>query len=53
MKLKECRLDSLFPKEIAVHFGIVWRDKINGDGRQICERVEVSTIKIIFLDDQK
>jgi hypothetical protein len=35
---------SLFPKEITVHSGIVWRDKIYGD-RQICERVEVSTIK--------
>jgi hypothetical protein len=28
-----------------VHSGIVWRDKIYGDRRQICERVEVSTIK--------
>jgi hypothetical protein len=36
---------SLFPKEITVHSGIVWRDKIYGDRRQICERVEVSTIK--------
>ena len=36
----------LFPKEITVHSGIVWRDKIYGDRRQICaERVEVSTIK--------
>jgi hypothetical protein len=42
---------SLFPKEITVHSGIVWRDKIYGDRRQICERVEVSTINI--LDDQK
>jgi hypothetical protein len=32
--------------------GIVWRDKIYGDRRQICERVEVSTIKINFLDYQ-
>jgi hypothetical protein len=36
---------SLLPKEITVHSGIVWRDKIYGDRRQICERVEVSTIK--------
>jgi hypothetical protein len=28
-----------------VHSGIVWRDKIYGDRRQIYERVEVSTIK--------
>jgi hypothetical protein len=44
---------SLFPKEITVHSGIVWRDKIYGDRRQICERVEVSTIKYQLLDDQK
>ena len=46
---------SLFPKEITVHSGIVWRDKIYGD-KQICERVEVSTIilsNINFLHDQK
>jgi hypothetical protein len=36
---------SLFPKEITVHSGIVWRDKIYGDRRQIYERVEVPTIK--------
>ena len=36
---------SLFQKEITVHSGIVWRDKIYGDRRQICERVEVSTVK--------
>jgi hypothetical protein len=36
---------SLFPKEITVHSGIVWRDKIYGDRHQICERVEVSAIK--------
>jgi hypothetical protein len=36
---------SLFPKEITVHSWIVWRNKIYGDRRQICERVEVSTIK--------
>jgi hypothetical protein len=46
-------LISLFPKEITVHSGIVWRDKIYSDRRQICERIEVSTIKINFLDDQK
>ena len=34
-----------FLKEITLHSGIVWRDKIYGDRRQICERVEVSTIK--------
>jgi hypothetical protein len=28
-----------------VHSGIVWRDKIYGDRRQICENVEVSTVK--------
>ena len=39
------RVISLFPKEITVHSGIVWRDKIYGDRRQICERVEVYTIK--------
>ena len=36
---------SLFPKEITVHSGIVWRDEIYGDRRQIYERVEVPTIK--------
>jgi hypothetical protein len=36
---------SLFQKEITVHSGIVWRDKIYGDRRQICEKVEGSTIK--------
>jgi hypothetical protein len=36
---------SLFPKKITVHSGIVWRDKIYGDRRQICERVEVFIIK--------
>jgi hypothetical protein len=36
---------SLFSKEISVDSEIVWRDKIYGDRRQICERVEVSTIK--------
>ena len=41
----ECFDISLFPKEITVHSGIVCRDKIYGDRRQICERVEVSTIK--------
>ena len=35
---------SLFPKEITVHSWIVWRDKIYGDRRQICERIEVSTL---------
>jgi hypothetical protein len=36
---------SLFLKEVTVHSGIVWRDKIYGDRRQICERVEVSTVR--------
>jgi hypothetical protein len=36
---------SLFPKEITVHSGIVWRDKIYGDRREIRERAEVSTNK--------
>ena len=36
---------SLFSKEITVHSGVIWRDKIYGDRHQICERVEVSTIK--------
>ena len=36
-----------------MHSGIVWGDKIYGDRRQICERVEVSSIKINFLDDVK
>jgi hypothetical protein len=31
--------------EITVHSGIVWRDKIYGERRQIYERVEVSAIK--------
>jgi hypothetical protein len=43
---------TLFPKEITVHSGIVWRDKLYGDRRQICERVEVSIIKVNFSDDQ-
>jgi hypothetical protein len=47
------KIISLFPKEITVHSGIVWRDKIYSDRRQICERIEVSIIKINFLDDQK
>ena len=45
MAIKSRRYISLFPKEITVHSGIVWRDKISGDRRLICERVEVSTIK--------
>jgi hypothetical protein len=45
---------SLFPKEITVHSGIVWRDKIYGDSRQMCERVKVYLLSNInFLDDQK
>jgi hypothetical protein len=44
---------SLFPKEITVHSGIVLRDKIYGDRRQICERVEVSTIKYQLFRWQK
>jgi hypothetical protein len=36
---------SLFSKEITVHSGVVWRDKIYGDRHQICEWVEVSTMK--------
>jgi hypothetical protein len=34
---------SLFLIEITVHSGIVWRDKIYGDRRQISEKVEAST----------
>jgi hypothetical protein len=44
---------SLFPKEITVHSGIVWRDKIYGDRRQICERKKYLLSNINFLDDQK
>ena len=40
-----CTPDSLFPKEITVHSGTVQRDKIYGDRLQICEGVEVPTIK--------
>jgi hypothetical protein len=35
---------SLFPKEITVYSGIVWRDKIYGDRRQICERALNRTV---------
>jgi hypothetical protein len=32
-------------RDHSAYSGVVWRDKIYGDRHQICERVEVSTIK--------
>ena len=44
LEFKVCKGQSLlaFSQEITVHSGIVLRNKIYGDRRQICERVEVS-----------
>ena len=36
-RMCECIPISLFPKEITVHSGIVWRDKKYCGRRQICE----------------